>query len=68
MCIRWVAASCIVVLLAGSLLAFEAVGTIQKVDAENNRLSIAVQKRASFAAWKGAGWSCPASRIGANKG
>jgi hypothetical protein len=42
MCIRWVAASCMVVLLAGSLLAFEAVGTIQKVDAENNRLVIRV--------------------------
>ena len=39
---RWMFALCIVVLLAGSLLAFEAVGTIQKVDAEKGRLHIRV--------------------------
>jgi hypothetical protein len=42
MCLRWVAASCIVVVLAGGLLAFEAMGTIQKVDTENGRLVIRV--------------------------
>jgi hypothetical protein len=42
MYLRWTVASCIIVLLVGDLLAFEAVGTIQKVDAEKGRLVIRV--------------------------
>src|SRR5437879_3262024 len=42
MCIRWTFALCIVVLLVGGLIAFEATGTIQKVDAENGRIVIRV--------------------------
>src|SRR5438309_557350 len=42
MCLRWMFALCIVVLLVGGLLAFEATGTIQKVDAENGRIVIRV--------------------------
>jgi hypothetical protein len=40
MCLRWVVAFSAVVLLAGGLFAFEATGTIQKVDAEKGTLVI----------------------------
>ena len=39
---RWVVASCIVVLMVGGLFAFEATGTIQKVDAGKGTLVIRV--------------------------
>lgn len=42
MCFRGTFALCIVVLLVGGLLAFEAVGTIQKVDAERGTVVIRV--------------------------
>jgi hypothetical protein len=42
MFLRWFVASCIVVLLAGRLLAFEVPGTVQKVDAEKGTLVIRV--------------------------
>lgn len=42
MYLRWVVASCIVVLMVGGLLAFEAVGTIQKVYSEKGTLVIRV--------------------------
>src|ERR1700722_12213831 len=42
MCLRWVVAISAVVVLAGGLLAFEATGTIQKVDAEKGTLVIRV--------------------------
>ena len=40
--LRWVAALSLGICLAGSLLAFEAVGTVQKVDAEKGTVVIRV--------------------------
>src|SRR5438876_568125 len=42
MCLRWMFALCIVVLSVGCLVAFEATGTIRKVDTEQSRLVIRV--------------------------
>jgi hypothetical protein len=40
MYLRWVAALCLVILLDGGVFAFEAAGTIQKVDAEKGQVVI----------------------------
>src|SRR5262249_47812139 len=42
MYVRWVVALCLVILLVGGVFAFEAAGTIQKVDTENGQVVIRV--------------------------